>query len=312
MQVDLEAKHQGELMALTKQWIQTTDQLRDELAAVHAKFAKETANSLAVTQKAQAEAAAAAAHSAQERANVELQATRELADATMERLRAEDTHRYQLQEAEDRATALETEVSALTARAEGLQAELNEVQGSYEAQHKQLMEMSRRAEQQQEEQQHVQRQEQQEERRREEQEQQEQRLSALAVRSSSTTASSMDTRLRDGGGSRSQTTHSEASVVGVRSEPLTLHATGQHSPGSTVSYSPALYTPSPVMRELSEGGKRNTQLLQKLKRDRAKREREHERKGAVRGRAALYRSGLSTTLRLVPDADAEPGSSTHA
>ena len=64
------------------------------------------------------------------------------------------------------------------------------------------------------------------------------------------------------------------------------------------------------MRELSEGGKRNTQLLQKLKRDRAKRERETERKGAVRGRAALYTSGFSDSLRPVPEP--EPGSTANA
>ena len=111
--------------------------------------------------------------------------------------------------------------------------------------------------------------------------------------------------------------HVELELGGVavaHSEPLTLRATGPYSPESNASmpYSPALYTPSPVMRELSEGGKRNTQLLEKLKRDRAKRERENERKGAVRGRAALYRTGLSESLQVVPEPEPQPGSTAKA
>jgi hypothetical protein len=318
LQVEMENKHQAELMALTQQWIETTDRLRQELTAVHSTLAAEKANALSLSQSMHANAAAAAAQNAQERAESELKAKQELAVAAMDRLRAEEAQRFELQSAEDRASALESEVSVLTTRAEELEVELHEVQVSQDAQQKELMELSWRAEQHEQQQQQQQQQEQQQQQQQHEQrrndarrhvqrDRQEDQPSPIgAARPARSTGE--DRRDSDGNDRCNELTLSE--VPAVDPPPgLTNRATGSHTPASLYSYSPRFYSPSPITRELSERGKRNTQLLEKLKRDRAKRERERERQlggernGAVRGRGSTFYTSATRSLRLQPEPD---------
>jgi hypothetical protein len=143
--------------------------------------------------------------------------------------------------AEDRATALEAELSDLTTHAEKLRSEVHESQRSFEAQRKEMVALSSQ-------------------------------LASGEVRAD---------------GHLSPTSHCRGLVI---------------SPGSS---SPQLYSPtSPLSRELSEGSKRNTMLLEKLKRDRLKREQQREKERKL----TRYRRELAHSLSLQPEEPARDSS----
>lgn len=170
----------------------------------------------------------------------------EAADAPEHRLTAthsaqEETYRLQLQVAEDRATALEAELSDLTTHAEKLRSEVYESQRSFEAQRQEMMALSSQ-------------------------------LTSGEVRAD---------------GHLSPASHCRGLII---------------SPGSS---SPQLYSPtSPLSRELSEGSKRNTMLLEKLKRDRLKREQQREKERKL----TRYRRELAHSLSLQPEEPARGSS----